>query len=110
MRWCELLKADQDLAKAIDPRECSLHYPAAGCVAGYALFRYLFIVPAAEVRNVPRFRNDLPARLVIIPSIKTQMLRLRGAGRWAHDHRRVQRRCQQRQIRPIGASDHNADG
>ncbi len=80
-----LLPTDQKTTRPIEPGMRAFHYPSASPKARRGNFLLLFLPTPANMRKLVMSFDLLTDGQVIIPSIQTQVLRLRL--RWREDRR-----------------------
>src|ERR1700730_4814364 len=97
-----LFPADQQSPRAIDPRVCPFHFPAAG-LAMTAFRLRIVIVFGREMRYVMTVADFVFDRLASIPFIKTKVLWRARSGLRAFDGNTIERLLHKLLVMHIGA-------
>jgi hypothetical protein len=105
-----LLPPDEQPPKAVHPGMRALHHPAARPVAWDVALGLHFFAAAPNVRGVAPRVDGFAHRLVVVPFVQAQVLRLRRRGLGAFDHDRLQGGVDQFHIMAIGAVHGDAEG
>ena len=98
-----LLPADQQAARAIEPRMGAFDDPSTSTSTRMQDFVLFFLSTATQMWHVAMFLDDLQADRIVIASIQAQMLRLFFIRRWSGNDDAFQGGAKQLHVMAVGS-------